>query len=107
LKEAKNPKVNELAKAAAHNTPLPADVFFKVVPDALIRIVEPMPRLINLIGGEDWHAPIMAYLLHYYESDNTTEHIRMQQRAKAYQIVGNGLYKTSVSGPLLQCISKA
>jgi hypothetical protein len=31
----------------------------------------------------------------------------MQQRAKAYQIVDNDLYKTSVSGPLLRCVSKA
>jgi hypothetical protein len=30
----------------------------------------------------------------------------MQQRAKDYQIVGNELYKTSVLGPLLWCISK-
>jgi hypothetical protein len=31
----------------------------------------------------------------------------MQERAKAYQIVGNDLYKTSVLGPLLRCVSKA
>jgi hypothetical protein len=31
----------------------------------------------------------------------------MQQRAKTYQIVGNELYKTSISGPLLRCLSKA
>jgi hypothetical protein len=31
----------------------------------------------------------------------------MQQRDRAYQIVDNNLYKTSVLGPLLQCLSKA
>jgi hypothetical protein len=31
----------------------------------------------------------------------------MQQQAKAYQIVDNNLYKASVSGPLLRCLSKA
>jgi hypothetical protein len=30
----------------------------------------------------------------------------LQQRAKDYHIVGNELYKTSVSGPLFRCISK-
>jgi hypothetical protein len=30
----------------------------------------------------------------------------MEQLAKDYQIVGNELYKTSVFGPLLWCISK-
>jgi hypothetical protein len=49
----------------------------------------------------------MAYLHHYYEPDSTIEHTRMQQRAGSYQIVDNDLYKTSISGPLLQCVSKA
>jgi hypothetical protein len=31
----------------------------------------------------------------------------MQQRARAYQVIGNELYKTSVTGPLLRCLSKA
>jgi hypothetical protein len=30
----------------------------------------------------------------------------MQQRARAYQIVDNDLYKISVSGPLLRCVNK-
>jgi hypothetical protein len=49
----------------------------------------------------------MVYLHHYYELDNTTEHIRMQQRAKAYQIIDNDLYRTSIFGPLMRCISRA
>jgi hypothetical protein len=32
--------------------------------------------------------------------------IRMQQRAKAYQIIREELYKTSITGPLLHCLSK-
>jgi hypothetical protein len=78
IKRSKNPEADDLVKAAAHNMPLPTDVFFQVVPDALIKTVEPEPRLINLIEGEDWCAPIMAYLHHYYEPNNTTEHIQMQ-----------------------------
>jgi hypothetical protein len=31
----------------------------------------------------------------------------MQQRTKAYQIVDNDMYMTSVSSPFLRCISKA
>jgi hypothetical protein len=48
----------------------------------------------------------MAYLRHYYEPENVTEHTRMQQRAKEYQIIDNDLYKTSISGSLLCCVSK-
>jgi hypothetical protein len=48
----------------------------------------------------------MAYLHHYYEPDRAIEQIRMQQRSQSYQIVDNDLYKISVSGPLLRCVSK-
>jgi hypothetical protein len=47
----------------------------------------------------------MAYLRHHYEPDSNTELTRMK-RAKAYQIIGDELYKTSVTGPLLHCLSK-
>jgi ribonuclease HI len=107
IERAKNTEADELAKAAARNTPLPADVFLQVILDASIKIVEPNLRVINLIQDEDWCAPIMAYLRHYYEPNSIIEHIRMQQRARSYQIVDNDLYKTSVSCPLLRCVSKA
>jgi hypothetical protein len=77
IKRSKNTEVDELAKAAACNTPLPTDVFFQVIQDASIKTVESEPRLINAIEGEDWWAPITAYLHHYYKRDNTTEHITM------------------------------
>jgi hypothetical protein len=48
----------------------------------------------------------MAYLHHHYEPDNNTEFIRMQQRAKAYQVIGDELYKALVTGPLLHCLRK-
>jgi hypothetical protein len=86
---------------------MPADVFFQVLEDALVKIVLSKPRLINIIEGEDWRASIMAYLRHYYKPDSTNEQIRMQQWARAYQVVDNNLYKTSISGPLLRCLSRA
>jgi hypothetical protein len=103
----KSIEANELVKAAARNMPLPADVFLQVISHASIKTVELEPKTINLIQGEDWHALIMAYLCHYYVPDSTIEHTRMQQRAGSYQVVDNDLYKTSISGPLLQCVSKA
>jgi hypothetical protein len=107
IERAKNTKADELVKAAARNTPLPADIFLLVVSEASIKIVELEPRVINLIQGEEWHAPIIAYLHHYYEPDSIVEHTRMQQRARSYQIVDNDLYKTSISGHLLRYVSKA
>jgi ribonuclease HI len=52
IERSKNFKADELAKAAAHNTPLPADAFFEVVPDVLIKIVETKSGVINLIEGK-------------------------------------------------------
>jgi hypothetical protein len=48
----------------------------------------------------------MAYLRHNYEPNNSTKLTRMHQRVKAYQIIGDELYKTSVLGPLIRCLSK-
>jgi hypothetical protein len=39
----------------------------------------------------------MAYLHHYYESDSKVEQTGLQQRALAYPIINNDLYKTRVS----------
>jgi ribonuclease HI len=75
----KNTEDDNRAKATAHNTPMLADVFFQVIEEASVKTVVPDPRLISIIEGEDWHTLIMAYLHHYYEPDNTNEHIRMQQ----------------------------
>jgi hypothetical protein len=97
---------DDLVKATTHNTSMPADVFFQVLQDASVKTVLSVPIIINIIEGEDWRALIMAYLCHYYEPANKNEQIRMQQRVKDYQIVRNEQYKTSVSGPLLRCLSK-
>jgi hypothetical protein len=78
---------------------MPANVFFELLKDALVKTVPPEPRVINIIEGEDWRASIVACLRHYYERDSKNEQIRLQQRAKDYQIVGNELYKISVSAP--------
>jgi hypothetical protein len=47
----------------------------------------------------------MAYHHHHYEPDINTELIRIQQRAKAYQIIRDELYKTSITWPLLHYLS--
>jgi hypothetical protein len=48
----------------------------------------------------------MAYLHHHYKPDNNTEFLRMQQRVKAYQVIRDELYKISVTGLLLHCLSR-
>jgi hypothetical protein len=80
----KNAEADNLAKAATRNTPMPPDVFFHLLKDALVKTVLPEPRVINIIKGEDWRALIMLYLRHYYEPDSKNEQTRMQQRAKEY-----------------------
>jgi hypothetical protein len=101
IEETKNAEADELAKAVARNIPMPTDVFFQVLEDASVKIVLLEPRVINIIEGKDWRAPIMAYLHHYYQPESKNEQMRMQQRAKDYQIVGSEVYKIFVSEPLL------
>jgi hypothetical protein len=107
IKRNKNTEADDLVKVAARNTPMPVDVFFQVLEDASVKTVLSEPKVVNIIKGEDWRALIMTCIRHYHEPDNKNEQIRMQQRAKDYQMVSNELYKTSVPGPLLRCPSKA
>jgi hypothetical protein len=58
---------------------MPADVFFQVLEDASVNTVPLEPKVINIIEGQDWRAPLMAYLHHYYEPDSKDEQTRMQQ----------------------------
>jgi hypothetical protein len=106
IERTKNTNADELAKAVAKKAVLSPDVFFQVSEDPSVKAVEPRSRMVNIIQGEDWRAPIMAYLHHHYEPDNSIELIRMQQRAKSYQVIEDELYKTSATGPLLRCLSK-
>jgi ribonuclease HI len=106
IERAKNIEADELAKTIARKAVLQPDVFFQTMKYPFIKTVEPEPRMVNIIEGEDWRAPIMTYLRHHYEPDNNMELLRMQQRAKAYQVIGDELYKTSVIGPLLRCLSR-
>jgi hypothetical protein len=54
IERSKNSEASELAKVVARNMPLPADVLFQLIADASVKTIEPEPRLINLIEGENW-----------------------------------------------------
>jgi hypothetical protein len=95
IERTKNEEADELAKAAARKAVIPLDAFFQVIEDPSMKTVKP----------EDWRAPIMAYLRCHYELDSNIELIRMKQRAKAYQVIGEELYKTSIMGPVLCYLS--
>jgi ribonuclease HI len=53
IERTKNTEADELAKAAAKKTVLPPDVFFQVIEDPSMKLVEPEPRMVNIIQGED------------------------------------------------------
>jgi hypothetical protein len=78
IERAKNMEADELAKAATRKAALPSDVFFQLIKDPSIKSVEPEPRMVHVVQGEDWRAPILAYLCHHYEPDSSTELIKMQ-----------------------------
>jgi hypothetical protein len=78
IERAKNTETDELAKAAARKVVLPPNVFFQVIEDPSIKTIEPEPIMVNVVQGEDWQAPIMAYLRHHYEPDSSKELTIMQ-----------------------------
>jgi hypothetical protein len=72
IKRTKNTEIDELAKVVARKVVLPPGVFFQVIEDPSVKTVDPKPRVVNIIQGENWRASIMAYLHHYYEPDSST-----------------------------------
>jgi hypothetical protein len=77
IERSKNLEADESAKLLANNMPLLTDIFFQVVLDSSTKIVDPDPKVIDLIEGEDWRSTIIRYLHNYYKPDNATEHIKM------------------------------
>jgi hypothetical protein len=55
-----------LAKATAKKTGIPLDIFYQVIEDLSMKIVELEPGMINVVQGEDWRALIMAYLHNHW-----------------------------------------
>jgi ribonuclease HI len=53
IERAKNTEADELAKPVARKTVLPLDVFFETIEYPSIKIVEPEPRMVNIVQGED------------------------------------------------------
>jgi hypothetical protein len=53
IERAKNVEADELAKATTKKVMLPPDVFFQVIEDPSVKIVEPEPRIVNVVQGED------------------------------------------------------
>jgi hypothetical protein len=53
IESAKNTEADELAKPVARKTVLPLDVFFETIEYPSIKIVEPEPRMVNIVQGED------------------------------------------------------
>jgi hypothetical protein len=54
IERTKNEEADELAKAASRKAVIPPDVFFQVIEDPSMKTVEPEPRMVNVVQGEDW-----------------------------------------------------
>jgi ribonuclease HI len=54
IERTKNEEADELAKAAAKKAVIPPEVFFHIIEDHSVKTVEPEPRMVNIIQGEDW-----------------------------------------------------
>jgi ribonuclease HI len=53
VERTKNTEADDLAKATARKTVLPPNVFFQTIEDTSVKTVEPEPRMVNIMQGED------------------------------------------------------
>jgi hypothetical protein len=53
IERTKNTEAYKLAKVATKKAVLPPAVFFQIIEDPSVKIVEPELRMINIIHGED------------------------------------------------------
>ena len=104
VKRNQNSEADELAKIASNGHPLPPDVFYTVQTEPSIANTSEV-KIVSLIEGEDWRAPIIAYLKGFFEPENPIEAKRMQHRSRNYRLIGDDLFKAGVVQTLLKCLS--
>jgi hypothetical protein len=83
---------------------LPPDVY-EVLHQTLTNSEPKCPKLINTIEGADWRAPIITFLKGHYEPNSKEENSRLHQIVRGYKIIMDNLFKTSVTSPLLKCVT--
>lgn len=106
IRRSDNEEADALAKAAVGAKPLQLDVLHETLRAAAITEGS-MICNITTLSGEDWRAPICAYLKGRYVTVNRLEEQRLQHRCRGYVIHDGILYKGGVCEPLLRCLSKA
>lgn len=100
-----NKEAGELAKAATNLSPLPSDIFDKVIRAAPTSSSEQQVCYLNAIHSEDWRAPITTFIKGHFEPIGSKEEKRMAAIACNYCIIEGQLYRSGVYAPLLKCIS--
>jgi len=102
IPRAQNDEADRLTKAAARKQQLSPYVFFEEISTPITRARK--ESRINAIFGEDWRAPIMAYLWGHYELSDEAEEKRLSQRTRGYVMSQGELYNSGVLTPWLKCI---
>ena len=72
-----NFEVDELAKAASQNLPMPSDVFYQKLSEPAPEDTLNQTRLVATVESEDWHSPILAYLHGQRDIEDQVEAKRM------------------------------
>jgi hypothetical protein len=113
--QARNEEADALAKAAAKGEALPSDAFYHVIGTPVVRNTEGLQitnddeghRIVNLILGEDWRAPITLYLQGHYHPSDINEAKCLKHRCRDFTLLGGQLYKKGISHPMPKCITES
>ncbi|XP_020190225.1 uncharacterized protein [Aegilops tauschii subsp. strangulata] len=128
IPQIKNQAADDLAKLGSTHKPIPSNVFlehlhtpsvqedpFTEEPQQPKSPTDPIeievPAIVDLIMEvlvitPDWTVPYMAYLLRKELPEDEDEARQIVRRSKAFTVIGEQLYRNSVTGVAQRCISR-
>jgi ribonuclease HI len=127
IPRAKNQAADDLAKIGSTRKPIPSNVFLEHLHSPMVKedpftkepqqVVGPsdsteieVPGVIDLVMEvlaitPDWTVPYIAYLLRQELPEDEVEARQIVRRSKAFTVMGDQLYRKSVTGVTQRCIS--
>ena len=106
IPRAENSEVDELAKAAANNLPIPDGTFYQLLQVPAMQATMKAFKQVLLTEFKDWRQMTIDQINNVQHSEDEASIARMVARARSYTLVDGILYKKGIVQPLLKCITQ-
>ncbi|XP_071724401.1 uncharacterized protein [Rutidosis leptorrhynchoides] len=97
-----NTHVNTLSKLALGDL---EDIDRPVYTEVLERSSVDIPLVAPIMCPPDWMTPIRSYIVDGFVPDDPAEAQKLIRKAAKYTIIRGALYKRSILGPFLRCLT--